>query len=935
MSEFEQKYTFSGVGVFEVTIPFPYASPSEVTVFYSGDAGIYEGTLAGLIQSGIATRVEGATYRLHFDEGQTVHTVFGRRTILKAEIQTLLRAVEDLRAEMLGAFRVPDACFEMLKTFPAKLRAKKAVLMDCCGQLSVGDFPGTAEIDAAKQQVEDAANRSSLLLNEATERLESAISAYRKIESLCNAFPREAEAANAKLQEVVGGALSEFRRVVNNAEALFGQQSEQAVSRLSAEVEKYSAFAEKQRELFAVALESAVKCLNEASDSGIDSIEDREDEALRALDAELEHALTVIRECIRAYGLKLRELTDKLISELRSCYSEEWAKSAQKYALDAQASAEKAKASEDSAEDSASRAASSESSASDSARDAEASADAALKSENAASASESNAKASEEAAKASEIAAKTSESLADASAKSAAASASEAAVDAEHASTSASEAERTYQTFLSELEAWRRQAETLEAEALRQSISEESSARESADAELLEKLNTEIQNRGEANETIRTDFEQILEGFAQKNEDGSFSLPLATTLINGIRKLGTDAVISGLFAGVGVTSGGNLVVPVAEDARFGVVKTGGRGVGLLDGVLNLNLRTSYSGFEFEGRSLYINVSEQTVHPVTGNAAKIAFDTAGKLVVMDANAESMGAVYLPESEASKLPSAAASLPVVRKKGNVLSYNYSSVSASSSDAGGFGYLGKLSALGVTGHRADVNTVTLYRRGGETANGNTQVYLRILKKRVDENGTKSWVVCSQSENAIAFASQTQNGGPIGPFFMRRVQGVEPPRTDETIAIVTVSASDASADSCLKYGCKMRTDISGFLANLVISATLNMNIGGAAYAPIIDFTWTSYSSSLAYLESQISTNSSSISELSSRVTLLEEKVSKISFLSLEYSVDQNGGSVSVAFDDEENGVLSARVSESASGYISASVDSTTSAGNINIASI
>lgn len=768
MSEFEQKYTFSGVGVFEVTIPFPYASPSEVTVFYSGDAGIYEGTLAGLIQSGIATRVEGATYRLHFDEGQTVHTVFGRRTILKAEIQTLLRAVEDLRAEMLGAFRVPDACFETLKTFPAKLRAKKAVLMDCCGQLSVGDFPGTAEIDAAKQQVEDAANRSSLLLNEATERLESAISAYRKIESLCNAFPREAEAANAKLQEVVGGALSEFRRVVNNAEALFGQQSEQAVSRLSAEVEKYSAFAEKQRELFAVALESAVKCLNEASDSGIDSIEDREDEALRALDAELEHALTVIRECIRAYGLKLRELTDKLISELRSCYSEEWAKSAQKYALDAQASARSA--------------------------------------------------------------------------------------------------EKTYESFLSDLEVWRTQAGELG-----RSLAEEVDARTKAD----EALSSRLSDLGKQIADNYVSISLLQGGFDTQTIFG-FD-PMTETQTGNNIYLGGDQLT--------FTSGGaEILVPKVAGTLALAADLAAETSTRNQQYDYLNTRITTFGTEVQTNRDYIVTLNNNL-----NALNTAMQSSFNSVASDIEALQTG-----KADASALSEKCSLLSNVAGTAN-------------NNANGYGYVGTLRNLGAWGGAVNVEKLSFWRRSNSGGTTGT-VYARILKASAD--GT-AWIVASQSTNAVD-TSTVAFSGEIA-FQMASVAGVVPPSANERIAIVFVTDSSAEAGSSVGALGFRTVDGAGALAN-ALPSTPPLPSGQASYRPMIGLKFAAMNSPTAevdaYTKAEMDTLLGNI--VSSCNTAIATKADRTTVSALTTRVEANenalGGNKIVTLTQDEYDALATK---------------------------
>lgn len=229
----------------------------------------------------------------------------------------------------------------------------------------------------------------------------------------------------------------------------------------------------------------------------------------------------------------------------------------------------------------------------------------------------------------------------------------------------------------------------------------------------------------------------------------------------------------------------------------------------------------------------------TAETMSVNDAAVGLDASGAARVASATAEVKGAVYLPASEASGLPNAAASLPVVRAKSNALAGGLAA-DADSSQADVWAYLGPLADLGVTGAAADLNTVTLYRRSGQIRT--EQVYLRLLRKTTDADGNAAWQIVAQSDNAVSFAAQTVVGEPMPTFYMRRVEGVEPVSTTEPVAIVIVSAADAEASACLKYGCKMRNDVSGCLANLQIASALGMDRGAAAYAPRARFTWTPY---------------------------------------------------------------------------------------------
>lgn len=160
------------------------------------------------------------------------------------------------------------------------------------------------------------------------------------------------------------------------------------------------------------------------------------------------------------------------------------------------------------------------------------------------------------------------------------------------------------------------------------------------------------------------------------------------------------------------------------------------------------------------------------------------------------------------------------------------------ASSADASVFGYVGPLADLGVSGSLAEIQTVTLFRRSGTLATTNP-LYLRILRKVTDASGNKAWSVVFQSENAVSFADG-ENGDALPVFQMKRADGADPVSPTEIVAMCVVSAPDAEAGASVKIGYKMRNDVSGCLANLMVVAAIDMDRGGAAYAPRAVFTWT-----------------------------------------------------------------------------------------------
>lgn len=177
------------------------------------------------------------------------------------------------------------------------------------------------------------------------------------------------------------------------------------------------------------------------------------------------------------------------------------------------------------------------------------------------------------------------------------------------------------------------------------------------------------------------------------------------------------------------------------------------------------------------------------------------------------------------------------------------------SSSADGSVYGWIGPISDLGVSGGLVNINTATFYRNGGSVGAG--EVYFRILRKITDADGNKAWQVVSQSENAVDFNDQPENGAEVPTFNMRTQIGVEPLSSDETVALCFVLASDAESGACERRAYKMRTDVSGCLANLLVSAAINVERGGAAYSPIIRFTWTAaskdYGSVIAALEARV----------------------------------------------------------------------------------
>lgn len=123
----------------------------------------------------------------------------------------------------------------------------------------------------------------------------------------------------------------------------------------------------------------------------------------------------------------------------------------------------------------------------------------------------------------------------------------------------------------------------------------------------------------------------------------------ATSNTNGLIKLATAEQVN--YGGaVGLSSSGQARVQLMTHDRAGTARTGGKGIQVDgNGVLSMLHRADYSGFEYDGNSTFINAAEQTIHPTAGTAGKVAFDTEGKLVVLNASSTVPGTVLIGANE----------------------------------------------------------------------------------------------------------------------------------------------------------------------------------------------------------------------------------------------------------------------------------------------
>lgn len=326
--------------------------------------------------------------------------------------------------------------------------------------------------------------------------------------------------------------------------------------------------------------------------------------------------------------------------------------------------------------------------------------------------------------------------------------------------------------------------------------------------EALDSLSASTSERDDENNAVAQSLSERLGAVENKNSEQDLGI---ATNADGISDLGA-----------------RLDVALNEDipALLGVYT---------EAIADLQSKSGVATTTFSGTS---KLSTGTVMGV--NDGKVGHDSNGALRVASATAEVKGAVYLPESEASTLTSAAASLELLRTKATASSVACGATAASE-NCNQYSFVGPLSSLGVTGAAADINSVTFYRRAKATPNGDTQVYLRILKKTVGADGTAAWQIASQSVNAVAFSAQSINGDKCGTFYMRRVAGVEPPTCAETVALVMVGAADAEVNTSLQFGCKVvASTTGGVCASIPIADAITSDKGGLAVVPLVDVTWT-----------------------------------------------------------------------------------------------
>lgn len=223
-------------------------------------------------------------------------------------------------------------------------------------------------------------------------------------------------------------------------------------------------------------------------------------------------------------------------------------------------------------------------------------------------------------------------------------------------------------------------------------------------------------------------------------------------------------------------------LPQASDTVSGTVKTGGNGVGTLNNVLNLNLRTNHSGLAFENRALHVNTGTGD-HPRAGATLPVGTDSAGKLCVpaMPVSSPVFERAMLANGAYLATPGKAL-CPEITQQGNYI-----------------GYLGTLEALGCPA-TADIfpTEISLYRRGGTSVNGGNAMFLRVL--RIADG---AWRVAFESVNTVKANDYSENEAMT--WTLVNTDGMGPIPSDEQIAIVQVGSNTLAAHATSSFGCKM----------------------------------------------------------------------------------------------------------------------------------
>lgn len=299
----------------------------------------------------------------------------------------------------------------------------------------------------------------------------------------------------------------------------------------------------------------------------------------------------------------------------------------------------------------------------------------------------------------------------------------------------------------------------------------------------------------------------------------------------------------------------NYYVPILSNNNLGIAKTGGNGITTnSEGVLSILNRASYSGFDFTNdKRIFVNTAGGDLHTLAGCMAPVVTDTAGKLAV---GPDDYNAQVIVNKTSDPAPAA----------------------GTTNSANQHGWIGTLRDLGV--ESPIFNSVTLYRRSGNTPNANTEVYLRFLKRENNQ-----WVVFSQSLNKIKFGSVSIDTGPI-KFYMKSTPFVNPPSLDDVVAMTVVSSPTAAVTDSIHFGAKVITGSKGSLPNAFSTYTGASGETYNNFRPAVSVVWIrDFENELVAAEEKIATLESSLSAANQKITALESALGGLKLVQLTQS--------------------------------------------------
>ena len=321
-----EKHVFAGKGTFEVSLPFDFKNTDDVLVFFViSTGGVFDGTLGQLLATGEVVSLTERTYRFLGTEGVELHGVIGCQSPVLSEARSLLRAIEELRAEMKSVLRFPDKWLRKIHSYPAKVRAGKTIVFDADGQPRVDDLPVVEVLNEWVEKAQAAAQRAETAKGETAHLALSAEASSRSAEKLLQKMQQLADDVFSEADKMVKSAQAEILRIVSNAENATAELQRKALAQIKAEVASAREQSVALKEEFSSVFSSSVKALHESLIRGEKSIAEKIAEAQQNFESLKEHSTALKREFSLELSAKFEELRalialegQKIIDEIKS-----------------------------------------------------------------------------------------------------------------------------------------------------------------------------------------------------------------------------------------------------------------------------------------------------------------------------------------------------------------------------------------------------------------------------------------------------------------------------------------------------------------------------------------------------------------------------------------------------------------------------------------